>query len=412
MKSIFSFDIVGDVKEKVEEVKKLREEFERKAVDTVDALLKKTIGPYETLLKQIEEIQRVVSDIVQIVNLVRWGVRAIACASPPAWGCLWILAQSVLESLAAKVVETCWFKKKITPLISKVKWVADLPTVLADMIIEKIRGFLPAPVHDVFAKLDKSKVDVNPNDIECEKEDTEDAMTPERQALLDMQEALGEEKFQAFTELVQKSGIPRDKPLTVAEIRKLTETVQRSGITADQLKEYADNYPKPPEGMPTDVATFLEYVKAGKDTSTIPSSPTPAAPTTTPPGDKSGDDPSSSGGGGIEVAEAKDRPFDLTETEKIKGTKVYVVNQSWSHTAGTTPEIDMMGFNKGQAVVLVKHVKTKVTTRYWLPKGTDEKTATYLVVVYELQQGVDFSPIPGGLMKGEKVKAGLEVRKK
>jgi hypothetical protein len=415
VKSIFSFDIVGDVQTKVEEVKKLREEFEQKAVDTADALLKKTVGPYETLLKQIEEVQRVVSDIVQIVNLVRWGVRAIACASPPAWGCLWILAQSVLEELAARVVDTCWFKKKITPLISKVKWVAELPKELADLIIEKIRGFLPGPVHDVFAKLDKSKVDVNPNDIECEKEDSEDAMTPERQALLDMQEALGEEKFQAFTELVQKAGIPRDKPLTAAEIRKLTETVRSSGVTADQLKEYADNYPKAPPGMPTDVATFLENVKVGKDTGTTPSAPTttPTAPTTTPPGDKSGGDPSSSGGGGgIEVVEAKDRPFDLKETEKIPGTVVYVVNQSWSHTAGTTPEIDLIGFNKGKAVVMVKNVKTKVTKRYWFPKGTDEKTATYLIVVYQLQQGVDFSPIPGGLMKDEKVKAGLEVKKK
>lgn len=403
VKALFSFEIVGDVQKKVEDIKKLKEEFERKAIDTVDSLLQKTVGPYADLLKQIEEIQRVVGDIVQIVNMVRWGVRVIACASPPAWGCLWILAQSVLEELASRVVETCWFKKKITPLINSVKWVADLPKDLADLIIDKIRGFLPDSIHDVFAKLDKTKVNVDAKDIECEKEDSEDALTPERQALMNMQETLGEEKFQAFTELVQKSGIPGDKPLSAEDIRKLTETIQKSGVTADQLKEYAAGYPKTPQGMPTDVATFLDNVKGG--TSATPTTPKPAA-------DPVNADPASSGGEDIAVAEAKDRPFEKKATYKIPEAVVYVVNQSWGHTVGTTPEIDLMGFYRGKAVVLVKHVKTKVTSRTWFPKGTDANTATYLVVNYQLQEGVDFAPIQGGLMKDEKVRAGLEVKKK
>jgi hypothetical protein len=413
-KALFNFDGVTEVEAKVEEIKKLQADLEKKAIDTVEGLLGKTLGPYLEMLKQIEEVQRVVSDIVQIVNLVRWGARVIACLSPPAWGCLWILAQSVIEELAARAAETCWFKKKITPLISAVKFVADLPKDLADLIIDKIRGFLPESLHDVFAKLDKTSVPVGESDIECEEEESKDALTPERQEMMNMQEQLGEEKFQAFGELVQKSGVPRDKPLSVSEIKKITETIQSSGVTADQMREYAAKYPTAPQGMPVDIATFIDNVKGGATqtpaSGTPPATPPTSTPATTQPADQK-DTPPSSGAGDIAVADAKDRPFDKTGTDKVPEAIARVVNQSWSHTVGTTPDIDIMGFYKGKAVILIKYIKTKVTTRNWFPKGSDQTSASHLIVSYKLLQGVDFNPIPGGVPKDETIKAALENKK-
>ena len=111
------------------------------------------------------------------------------------------------------------------------------------------------------------------------------------------------------------------------------------------------------------------------------------------------------------VAEAKDRPFQQTGADKVPEASARVVNQSWSHTAGTTPDIDIMGFYKGKAVILIKYVKTKVTTRVWFPKGTDQASASHLIISYKLQQGIDFSPIPGGLPKDETIKAALENKK-
>jgi hypothetical protein len=411
VKALFNFDGVTAVEEKLAEIKKLQDDLEKRAVDTVDGLLAKTVGPYIEKLKEIEEVQRAVSDILQIVNLVRWGARVIACLSPPGWGCLWILAESVIEELAARAVETCWFKRKITPLINSVRFVADLPKDLADLIIGKLREFLPGPLHDVFATLDRSSVAVRGDDIECEEDEGRDALTPERQELLNMQERLGEEKFQAFAELSQKSGIPRDKPLTVAEIKKITETIQSSGVTADQMKEYAANYPAAPGGMPVDIATFLDGVKGGAP-APAGGTPSTAPPATTPaPADEKDTPPSSSDSGGVTVADAKDRPFEQTPTGKVPDAVARVVNQSWSHTRGTTPDIDVMGFWKGKAVILIKYIKTEVSGRNWFPKGSDEGSASHLIISYKLRQGVDFNPIPGGLPKDETIKAALEVKK-
>lgn len=413
--ALFNFDGMTEVEKKIEEVKKLQADFEKKAVDTVEALLGKTVGPYLETLKQIEEVQRVVSDIVQIVNLVRWGARVVACLSPPGWGCLWILAQSVIEELAARAAETCWFKKKITPLISKVKFVADLPKDLADLIIDKIRGFLPEPVHDIFAKLDRSSMQVAEGDIDCDEDDSKTPITPEQQELMNMQEQLGEEKFQALQALAQKSGVPKDKPLSAADIKKLTEMIQSSGVTADQLKEYAENYPTAPQGMSGDIGAFIDSVKGGATQTpaggTPPATPPAQTPGSSQPADEKDTKPSDSGGGDVVVADAKDRPFQKVGDEKVPDAIVRVVNQSWSHTVGTTPDIDMMGFSKGKAVVLVKFIKSKVTTRVWFPKGSDETSASHLIVSYKLLQGVDFSPLPGGLPRDELVKAALEKKK-
>jgi len=89
---------------KVEQVKQLKDDLEKKATDTVEGLLQKVLGPYLSKIETLKNVYNLVSDITRLVNMVRWGARVIACLSPPAWGCLWILAQALLEKLAEKGV--------------------------------------------------------------------------------------------------------------------------------------------------------------------------------------------------------------------------------------------------------------------------------------------------------------------
>ena len=74
------------------------------------------------------------------MNLVRWGARVVACLSPPAFGCLWVLAEGLLDYAAQKVAETCWFQEKIKPLLLKIGYVTtELPNKLADGLIARIK---------------------------------------------------------------------------------------------------------------------------------------------------------------------------------------------------------------------------------------------------------------------------------
>ncbi|HWS90147.1 MAG TPA: DUF4157 domain-containing protein [Pyrinomonadaceae bacterium] len=408
-------DVLGEeLEQKVAQVTQLREELERRAVDSAEALLQEVVGPYLATLREVEQVQRAVSDIVQIVNLVRWGARVIACLSPPAWGCLWILGEAALDRLAAEVVETCWFQRRITPLIGGIDFVANLPSTLADMIIRQVRRFLPHSLHDIFANVDRSRINVGESDVACEQEDGERyRLTDERRELLELQQSLGEERYRAFVELSRRAGIPDERPLTAEQIRRIGALVRDSGLTAQQVRAYAERYPEAPEGMPTDVGAFLEAVRSGAALPP-PSARQPAAGTTrTPPaqGPSAGTAEAVEGGGGIPVAEARERAFEAGTRERVPHAAARVVNPLWSHVRGSEPLIDIMGFLRGEAVILVRSVRTRVVRRTYIPSGSTEATATHLSVHYELLDGVHLSPIPGGFPRGRVIQVRLPMRR-
>jgi len=162
-------EISDEVEIQKAKIEKIREDIEKKALDTVDALLEKAFGVHLKDLERLHEVYQGLSAIVAIVNLVRWGARVIACLSPPAWGCLWILAEGALDFALQKVAETCWFQKKIQPILAQVQYVStELPNKLGDAVITKVKGFLPDSVSDVFADLDTAPVNAESEDLECE----------------------------------------------------------------------------------------------------------------------------------------------------------------------------------------------------------------------------------------------------
>ena len=172
IKSLIPAEYTEAVEEKITEFQKLRDEFERKAVDTADGLLEKAFGVHIKDLEEIKKGYEYIQTFLKIVDLVRWGARVAACLSPPAVGCLWILAEALLEAAAAKIAETCWFQQKLAPLLKGVKYVTvDLPNKLGDVVIAKLKDFLPAPVSDLFADLSKDAIEPKDGETECEEEE-------------------------------------------------------------------------------------------------------------------------------------------------------------------------------------------------------------------------------------------------
>jgi hypothetical protein len=151
----------------------------------------------------------------------------------------------VLEKAASYVVETCWFKKKITPIIAKVDFVRTLPAKLAEFIIKHVKTLLPDSLQDVFADIDTSPQEVTKDDIDCEADELErqqDAAV--REAMYELVQAVGEGRVEAFGRLSQKFGIPDNEPVTPEQINRIKTAILDSGLTVDEMNKYADEYPK------------------------------------------------------------------------------------------------------------------------------------------------------------------------
>jgi hypothetical protein len=242
LKSLIPEDKVEDFESKVKEIETMANDLEQRAVETVEALVGKTIGSYAKHIETISEVADKLSLVASIVDKVRWGARVLACLSPPGWGCLWILAQSVIEKFAAWLIDNCWFKQQIAPLVTGNEFVAELPGKLAGFIIEKVKSFLPKGLGDVFANIAVSEVSTkfSANEI-CDKNDyptTRDRDLVEKLALAELRKEIGEEKWQAWTKVGELYGVNRGEPLTEGQVEQLKKELKKATVAA--LKDAAD----------------------------------------------------------------------------------------------------------------------------------------------------------------------------
>jgi hypothetical protein len=396
---------------KVAEFKKLREDLETKAVDSAEDMLERVFGPYDALIEKVDTVRKIVSGITRIISLVRWGARAIACLSPPAWGCLWILAEAVLEKFASLVIQTCWFQKKVTPLVVGVGFIKDLPKTLAGFIITQLKQHvLPDQVHDLLP--DPASIttpEVRPEDVPCEEGgDGAHRLTPERKRLMEMQEKLGEEKFKAFMRLVMKAGIPSDRPLTIADIEKLEEMLLQT--ETNDLKRLAHSYQKPKNGVLVDMYTYLERAK-GKAEPAAPEDKVPealgdagdAAPEADAreaAKDGQGDDTAAEAGGGapVRVVDGDKARLDKAPepTGELKDVAGLVLNPRWSHqwSESTVYKVDVRYYDEsfdGPALFIVRNVEVKVGkgAREWWPSEDNRKA---LRIIYTVQHDYKLDP--------------------
>lgn len=235
---------VEAVEAKVHDTEEMVSDLEDEVLKKIEGVFDGITGVYTSIIKEIEDIKSIVGKITDIVDKVRWGARVIECLSPPGIGCLWILAQSVLEDVAARVVETCWFKRNITPLINGLSWVKQLPDRLAKAIRDALVGLLPGPLQDVFDEIDTDPVEVGESDIGCDLDDDpeRDRLTAERRAMWDLLEAVGEDRWDALVEAFWAAGASFNTRLTAAEIYRAKDIIVRSHVTAKQLRDYAKYY--------------------------------------------------------------------------------------------------------------------------------------------------------------------------
>ncbi|MBK8965757.1 MAG: DUF4157 domain-containing protein [Lewinellaceae bacterium] len=222
--------IADDLNKRVDAIK-------QKAAEDVDKIVKSILGPYEAIIEKIKAAADTLGKIKKVINLVKWGARAIACTtSPPILGCL---VTPAIEYLASKVVQSCWFMEKMAPYIQDIPYLGKLSLELARIIREKIQAFLPESVKDVFAPMDE-QVDFDTSDIKCPEGSGGPELTPEQQAMLDLQERLGEEKYQALIEMMKKLGLPSDAPMPLEKIEELGDALEDSELTAADIEQFTD----------------------------------------------------------------------------------------------------------------------------------------------------------------------------
>jgi hypothetical protein len=263
LKELIPEDKVEDFEAKVQELTDFAADLEQRAAQTVEAFIEKAVGPYLTHIETISSVAEKLGEVAGIVNKVRWGARVIACLSPPGWGCLWILAESVIEKFASWLIDKCWFKREIAPLITAHDFIAGLPKKLANFIIEGIRGLLPHRLAEILADKDVEQISTHvPPDEICDKNDFpppgRDRALLEKLALQELRHEIGEEKWQAWTKLAERYGVNRADFLSEQDVLRLKKELQKASVTA--LREALELYPALSRS-PKDVVNLTEFLE-------------------------------------------------------------------------------------------------------------------------------------------------------
>ena len=118
-----------------------------------EKLEKRLFGDKLEMFSKLDKYMEIANTVSTIVSVVKWGIRIVACASPPLLGCLWNLAVAALEYAFSKIMETCWFSAKVFGWVkdSGINAILDFPTEVAQTIANKVneraaaaRGHRPA----------------------------------------------------------------------------------------------------------------------------------------------------------------------------------------------------------------------------------------------------------------------------
>ena len=372
LKDLIPEDRVEDFNAKIEEIRELADSLEKAVVETVEGLVERTIGPYAKHIEAVADVASKLSTANKIIKAVRTGARILACLSPPGWGCLWILAESVIEKFASWLIDRCWFKREIAPLITEIDFIAQLPKDLASLIIDKIRGFLPTPVQGVFATIDASAISTTlaPTEI-CDKDDRypRDRALLEKLALDELRKEIGEAKWAAWIKLGELYGINRGKSLTEQQIIQLKKALQKADLAA--LKEAADLYGAfSPSTEVTNLTTFLEQAQEFKESLSGGGG-----------GGRGGAGDGPGGAGGVRVP-VSDKPV-VAQYSPVKSKFEVVGGVTRRHYRGDVIKVDVAASIKG-TIVTLEGVEVRVEKRLFTPNERNpERIEVHLEVTKE-----------------------------
>jgi Domain of unknown function (DUF4157) len=258
------------VKSKIEELEELKAKYETMLQEAQESLEKRLFGDKLEFFSKLNTVMEIASTVSTIVSVVRWGIRIVACASPPLLGCLWNLAVAALEFAFAKIMETCWFSTKVHGWIvdSGITQILDFPKEMAKVIAEKINDVVPLPegIGPLFAEI---KVNGRDYKHKCGgggggDGDGEEGgeggggpePTEEQKALMDLAKQVGDAKMEAFLEMAAKRAADYNVALSAERIRKLKDLID--SLSIEQMKKLAAN--QPAEGVPVPVEEFLKEI--------------------------------------------------------------------------------------------------------------------------------------------------------
>ena len=412
-----------ELEQKKEQMEKIRDDIEAKISDTADQLLEKLFGVHLKDIEKLRETYEFIRDYVApLISLVRWGVRVIECLSPPAFGCLWILAEAAADFILQKLAETCWFQKKIQPIIAKVKYVTtDIPNMLGDGIIGKLKDILPKSLGDMFADLETGEIKPTAEETGCDEDSdkTEYHPDPLHDEIEELYKKIGPERADALGLLVSKMSNAAKKPLTSDDLKKLGEELMK--VAPEQLQKYAEHYPGGSEGVPGDLSKLVDQINqtpppggtAGQPTTPPPAPPPPPADADkgnqdagggSKPPEKKDNEPEASEGGGLAVADAATRKSEDVPHSESEDLIYQVMNPNTTlHTKGAEPKVDVLVWFKREAKVLERNVETLVTRRPLFPtsaKSLDDALA--LDIKYRVKYTYTIDEIPGAIIPRNK----------
>ncbi|MDQ2088733.1 eCIS core domain-containing protein [Marimonas arenosa] len=223
-----------DAKSAVEVIRDKRKQINGLISGAQKTLEDSIFGDAMKFVQNFAAFEKVVDGISTIIGVVEWGIRIAACAAPPLIGCLWNLAMSALQWAFSKIMDTCWFQKKVFGWFKQmrnhdlVKPFYDFPTNAATTVVEKANALIPLPegFPPVFAKVEG----IQGQEVDCAGggggEGGGIPLTPEQKALMDLSTRLESQekgKFEALVKMLAARAPDHATELDANRIAKLAD---------------------------------------------------------------------------------------------------------------------------------------------------------------------------------------------
>jgi len=227
----------------------------------------KIFGPFEKEIDKIATAFDTLSKAATVIDIIQWAIRVVACLSPPAIGCLWLIAESALSWAFSMFVRSCWFMKKIFPHVAKHPTVQSISSTLADAVLGKAEELIPASIlGGCSLKKAKSEAaaeqpDFSDLDKACDRSGRQP--TAEELELAKMLENVPAAKLALLKELAEAQGWKPGAEIDLTKAQALIEYLQKTDI--DQLQTDMQNAKTKSPKTPSELA---DADKAGKEGST------------------------------------------------------------------------------------------------------------------------------------------------